>query len=332
MLDNITIGQYIPGNSWLHKLDPRIKIVVLILGIVATFIIPIPTNLEGKNIISVIAMLTLLALLLICIITAKIPLRKVLRGLRGLTFLLIFMSIIQIFTIKTGTELFNRVLNWSFFSILAMVGVLFLYLFTKKYIKFKTIYLLMAVTGIFICPMFIDYMSFAKMDMIVYSDGLIRAGFLFVRVLTVVIMTSILTFTTTTTDLNFGIETLLKPLRYIKIPVDTIAMLLSLTLRFIPTLIGETNKIMKAQASRGVDFKESKLKDKVIQIISLLIPILVVSINQAEDLAQAMEVRGYIISEKRTRIDDFKLGVKDFIGLFVGLLILGACIYLAVII
>jgi energy-coupling factor transport system permease protein len=147
----------------------------------------------------------------------------------------------------------------------------------------------------------------------------------------VIILTSLLTFTTMTTDLNYGIESLLKPLKVVKVPVDVIAMMLSLTLRYIPTLLGETEKIMKAQASRGVDFKESKFKDKVVQIISLLIPVFVISFKRAEDLGNAMEVRGYVIGAKRTRVDEYSIKFTDVFTIILSLVFLGLIIYSRVI-
>jgi energy-coupling factor transport system permease protein len=134
-----------------------------------------------------------------------------------------------------------------------------------------------------------------------------------------------------TTDLNYAVEALLKPLTYIKVPVDIFAMLLSLTLRYIPTLLIETEKIMKAQASRGVDFNESSLKEKIVQVISLLIPVFVISFNRSEDLANAMEVKGYVIGEKRTKIDQYRMGFSDYFTLSISLIILGAMIYLKVV-
>ena len=128
--------------------------------------------------------------------------------------------------------------------------------------------------------------------------------------------TSLLTFTTMTTDLNYGIESLLSPLKKIKVPVEVLSMMISLTLRSIPTLLEETEKIMKAQSSRGSDFKESKLKEKVVQIIALLIPVFVISFKRSEELANAMEARGYVLGQKRSRIDTYKLGFVDYFSLF----------------
>jgi energy-coupling factor transport system permease protein len=107
--------------------------------------------------------------------------------------------------------------------------------------------------------------------------------------------------------------------------------MLSLTLRYIPTLLGETEKIMKAQASRGVDFKESKFKDKVVQIISLLIPVFVISFKRAEDLGNAMEVRGYVIGAKRTRVDEYSIKFTDVFTIILSLVFLGLIIYSRVI-
>ena len=129
------------------------------------------------------------------------------------------------------------------------------------------------------------------------------------------------------TDINNGLESLLSPLKKIKIPVGEFAMIISLTLRFIPMLYQETNKIMKAQASRGVDFTEGSLKSKINQIISLLIPMFVMSFNKAEDLANAMETRGYVVGAKRSRLDVLKLKVKDYISFSISIIIFGLVIW-----
>ncbi|MBU1142629.1 MAG: energy-coupling factor transporter transmembrane protein EcfT, partial [Firmicutes bacterium] len=185
-----------------------------------------------------------------------------------------------------------------------------------------------AVIMIFFLQIILPYISLTSYTLNIYDEGILRAGFIFIRITNVIIMTSLLTFTTMTTDLNFGIESLLRPLKIIKVPVDVIAMMLSLTLRYIPTLLGETEKIMKAQASRGVDFKESKFKDKVIQIISLLIPVFVISFKRAEDLGNAMEVRGYVIGAKRTKIDQYRIGFSDIFSLIIVILFLVLIIYM----
>jgi energy-coupling factor transport system permease protein len=164
-------------------------------------------------------------------------------------------------------------------------------------------------------------------EVILYEETVLRALFIFFRIVIIIMLTSLLTFTTMTTDINDGLEGILLPLKWMKVPVDVLAMMVSLTLRYIPTLLIETDKIMKAQASRGVDFKEASLKEKVTQVISLLIPVFVISFKRAEDLANAMEVRGYVIGQKRTKIDVLKIKYTDFISLFMVILIMSLTIY-----
>ena len=139
-----------------------------------------------------------------------------------------------------------------------------------------------------------------------------------------------LTISTSTIDINLGLEWILHPLTFIKIPVAVISMMLSLTLRFIPTLVIETNKIMKAQASRGIDFQEGSLVEKVKQVVTLLVPMFFISFTRAEDLANAMEARGYIVGDKRTCIDQLKFRVKDYVSFVLVLLILASTIVLRV--
>lgn len=320
-MNNITIGQYIPGDSWLHRLDPRIKLFALVALLVGTFIIPISTELSA-----IIPMGAIFIGMLILTSSSGIPLKKVINGLRPIVFLLTFTFFIQLFFISGGTLLVSFDFHLSVTSILAIILLIIFYNWSKKYVKTRILYFLLITFLVFFAQYLLPYVNLYSYQLDVYDEGLMRAGFIFVRITNVIIMTSLLTFTTMTTDLNYAIESLLKPLKWIKVPVDVIAMMLSLTLRYIPTLLGETEKIMKAQASRGVDFKESKFKDKVIQIISLLIPVFVISFKRAEDLGNAMEVRGYVIGAKRTKIDEYKIGLSDILSIIVVLLILGAII------
>ncbi len=326
-MNNITIGQYIPGNSWLHRLDPRIKLISLVFILVATFIIPISAEL-----IPLITMGVLFVFVMLLTMTADIPLKKVLNGLKPIVFLLTFTFIIQLFYVKQGNPLTDKPIIFyvSVSSIAAIILFIVFYNITKKYIPFRILYFFFAAFVFFFLQTILPYLPITSYQLTIYDQGIIRAGFIFLRITNVIMMTSLLTFTTMTTDLNYGIESLLKPLKIVKVPVDVIAMMLSLTLRYIPTLLGETEKIMKAQASRGVDFKESKFKDKVIQIVSLLIPVFVISFKRAEDLGNAMEVRGYVIGAKRTKIDQYKIGVSDYISLVFAAGILAAIIYLRV--
>jgi energy-coupling factor transport system permease protein len=321
-MNNITIGQYIPGDSWLHRLDPRIKMFALVVLLVGTFIIPISTT-WGP----VASMGAIFIGMLILTASAGIPIKKMVNGLKPIVFLLTFTFFIQLFFITEGKLLVSFDFNLSLTSIAAMILVIIFYNWSKKYVKFRILYFLLTVVALFAVQYFIPFFgpNYAY-TLDVFDEGLMRAGFIFIRITNVIIMTSLLTFTTMTTDLNYAIESLLKPLKWIKVPVDVIAMMLSLTLRYIPTLLAETEKIMKAQASRGVDFKESKFKDKVVQIISLLIPVFVISFKRAEDLGNAMEVRGYVIGAKRTKIDQYHIGFSDIMALITVLLFLAAII------
>jgi len=322
-MNNITIGQYIPGNSWLHRLDPRMKLLSLIIILVGTFLIPISAKL-----LSLISMLALFVIIILLTISTGVPMKKVLNGLKPIVFLLTFTFFIQLFYVREGNLLLGPIKMYiSLTSILGIILFIVFYNMTKKMIRFRVLYFFFAAIMVFVIQAVLPYVAFTTYDISIYDQGLLRAGFIFLRITNVIMITSLLTFTTMTTDLNYGMESLMRPLKVIKVPVDVIAMMLSLTLRYIPTLLGETEKIMKAQASRGVDFKESKFKEKVIQIVSLLIPVFVISFKRAEDLGNAMEVRGYVIGAKRTKIDQYQMGFADYLSLLVSLIILAVIIY-----
>jgi energy-coupling factor transport system permease protein len=217
-------------------------------------------------------------------------------------------------------------------QLLIIVGLLVLYFLVKKYIPFKTIFFLLLVFIGFLVlwknPFVdtgwnyawtwpFDNMKWNDFNFEIYKAGLNKSGFIFLRIVLMISITQILTLTTMSTDINNGLEWILSPLKLFKIPVGVFAMLISLTLRFIPTLLSESKKIMAAQASRGVDFNEGSLKDKVNQIISLLIPMFVISFKRADELSNAMEARGYVIGAKRTKIDLLKFRFIDFFSIFV---------------
>lgn len=320
-MNNITIGQYIPGDSWLHRLDPRIKLLSVVVLLVATFVIPI-----SHDMIPLISMGAIFIGVMALTYSTGIPIRKVLNGLRPIVFLLTFTFIIQVFYVKSGDILASIPMYISLTSIIGIILFIIFYQWSKKYVRFKIIYFFAAVLMVFVLQAYLPYVPFTSYTLDIHTDGLMRALFIFVRITNVIIMTSLLTFTTMTTDLNFAIEALLRPLKVFKVPVDVMAMMLSLTLRYIPTLLGETEKIMKAQASRGVDFKESKFKEKIVQIISLLIPVFVISFKRAEDLGNAMEVRGYVIGANRTKIDEYHIGFTDIATLVISFIILAIII------
>ncbi len=299
-MNNITIGQYVHGDSWIYKMDPRVKIISLMLSMVITFMIP-----------SFTLMAVLLGLTVLMVLTTGIPFLKMIRGMKALLFLLTFTFIIQIFNIRTGNLLLDVDMTLGWVSIAVMIAIVVLYNVFKKRFKYRATLFLLMIVSLFIVQYLLPYGQIWRYDFMIYSDGLYRTGFLLFRIMVIIILSSLLTFTTMTTDLNNGLEAVMKPLEWVKFPVAELSMMLSLTLRFIPTLLEETQKIMKAQASRGVEFSESTLKKKISQMISLLIPIFIISFKRAEDLANAMESRGYVIGQKRTKIDIMQIRYLD---------------------
>lgn len=319
-MNNITFGQYVPGNSWIYKLDPRIKIILTIFLIVIIFFIP-----------SLALMGIALGLFVLTFISTRISIIRVIKGLKPVLFLLIFTVFLQLIYTEGSLETiaYSFEMQIGLFNLLIMIGIFVFYLLTKKFIPFKTIYLLMMIAGIFLTLWYVrfDMLVWNDFRFIVYYEGLEKSAFIFIRIVMMIGITSLLTLSTMSTDINNGLESVLSPLKLIKIPVGVFSMLISLTLRFIPTLLEESKKIMNAQASRGVDFNEGSLKEKVTQIISLLIPMFVISFKRAEDLSNAMEARGYIIGEKRTKLDELKLKWRDYLCLIIILAFLGLVIW-----
>ena len=317
-MNNITIGQYVPGDSWIYKLDPRTKILLTILSIVMIFIIP---NLE--------CMILALGIFLVIFLSTRVSLVRVLRGLKGVIFLLAFTFALQLIYNKEGNILYTFEMQISIYHTIMILGILVVYFLTKRFIKFKLIYTFLMLGGIFSVLWLVDTfpICWATFNFDVYDVGLKNASFIFIRIFMMIGITSLLTVSTMSTDINNGLEWVLAPLKVIKVPVSVLSMTIALTLRFIPTLYEETRKIMNAQASRGVDFQEGKLKDKVTQIISLLVPMFVISFKRAEDLSNAMEARGYVIGAKRTRIDELKFKALDIVSFIIGLALLGVTIF-----
>ncbi len=317
-MNNITIGQYVPGNSWLYRLDPRTKIVLAILLIVVLFLIP-----------SLIGMLIALGVFLILFLSTRVSIVRVVKGLKPVFFLLAFTFILQLIYNKEGKLLYTFSMQIGLYQLLMMLGVLVVYFITKKYIRLKFLYTLLMLSSIFCILWFVKFQSlvWADFDFNIFEQGLNSAIFVFIRIFIMIGITTMLTISTMSTDINNGLEWLLTPLKLIKIPVSVFSMTIALTLRFIPTLYEESRKIMNAQASRGVDFQEGKLKDKVTQIISLLIPMFVISFRRAEDLSNAMEARGYIIGAKRTKLDELKFRVLDWVCFGVSLVFLALTIW-----
>ena len=313
-MNNITFGQDIPGDSWIYKLDPRLKIILTILYIVLIFLLP--------NLISMAIGLGLFALIFI---STRISIFKWLKSMKPVMFLLLFTIILQLVYSSSDNSrlLYSFDMQIGLYSFLIMLAIVIVYFCTKKFVSFKFLYLLLCLGGIFSILWLVKFDNFIWSDFTfnLYQKGLENALFIFIRIILMIGVTALLTFSTMSTDINNGLEAVLSPLKLIKIPVGIFSMLISLTLRFIPTLLDESKKIMNAQASRGVDFNEGSLKAKVNQIISLLIPMFVISFKRADDLANAMEARGYIVGGKRTKLDELKLRWRDYTVMVITILI-----------
>jgi len=291
-MNNIIIGQYVPGSSFLYKMDPRSKIIALILLMVSTFIL--------ENVLHIVIMLSFVMLILWF---GGIPIGRIIRGLRPIMILLTFTFTFQILFVKTGNLLYDVPLSFSYYNIAIVVALAVLYFLTKKFIRFKLFYFLFFVAGIIaVFSLYSPGEVIGNSNLQVYTDGVKGAFFIMIRLVIIVTLSTILTLTTKPTDLTLGLEQLMKPLSIVRINSEEIALIISIALRYIPTLLDEANKIMLAQASRGVDFSEGKLKDKVMQIISLLVPMFIISFIRSDELANAMEARNFVPGRKRTRL------------------------------
>lgn len=252
MLKDITLGQFFPGNSVVHRLDSRVKIIITIAFIVMLFL---PNGFYGLGI----GMVFVLGAFLL----SKIPFKMMLKSLKPLIPILIFTGILNLFFISTGDVLFE----W-------------------KFIKITT-------------------------------GGAKTAAFMIIRIIGLIIGSSLLTYTTSPIALTDAIERLLSPLKKIKLPVHELAMMMTIALRFIPTLIEETDKIMSAQKARGADLETGSLIQRAKALVPILIPLFVSSFRRAEDLALAMECRCYHGGEGRTRLKQLKTAPRDYVALFV---------------
>lgn len=235
MFKSITIGQYVPGSSFVHRLDPRTKILGALLLIILLFLV---RSFAGYGFAA--------AFVALVMYVSKIPVRFVLRGLRPLLIIIILTLTLNVFMTE-GRELFRIAL------------------------------------------------------LTVTEEGLIRGGMMGIRLILLVMGTSLLTLTTSPILLTDGIENLLSPGKRIGIPAHELAMMMTIALRFIPTLLEETEKIMKAQMARGADFESGSLLQRAKNLIPLLVPLFINAFRRADDLAIAMEARGYRGGEGRTR-------------------------------
>jgi len=263
MLKDITLGQYFPGDTLLHRLDPRTKLILTLVYIVAIFV--------AKNYVSY---ALLLLFLVVSVLISKIKPRALFRGLKPVVVIIIITAILNLF--YTDGNVIARF--WVFR---------------------------------------------------ITDAGIKSAIFMALRIAMLILGTFLLIYTTSPIDLTDGLEKLLGPLKKIKIPVHELAMMMSIALRFIPTLIEETDKIMNAQRARGADFETGNIFERAKAMLPLLVPLFVSAFRRADELAVAMESRCYHGGEGRTKMKQLRMKTRDYLGLTTGALLLACVIALA---
>ena len=258
MLKDITLGQYFPGTSVIHRLDPRTKLLMLMVYIVALFLA-----------VSWVSYAVMAAFLLIAIRISTIPPKSIVKGMKPLVLILVFTGILNLFfTTGEGDPLVE-------FWVLT-----------------------------------------------IYAEGITRAFFMVVRILMLISGTFLLTYTTSPIALTDGLESLLNPLKKIGIPVHELSMMMCIALRFIPTLIEETDKIMCAQKARGADFETGSIVDRAKALVPILVPLFIGAFRRADELATAMECRCYQGGEGRTKMKLLRYRRYDYFAFGVGILLL----------
>ena len=264
MLKDITLGQYVPGKSFIHRLDPRTKLIMLIVYIVALFVA-----------VSWVSYAVMLAFLIGCIAISQIPPKSIVRGMKPMVMILAFTAILNLFMTQGETVLVH-------FWIITIT-----------------------------------------------LEGVVRAIQMMVRILMLITGTFLLTYTTSPIALTDGLESLLSPLKKIHLPVHELAMMMCIALRFIPTLIEETDKVVSAQKARGADFESGSLVERVKALVPILIPLFISAFRRADELATAMECRCYHGGEGRTKMKLLRYSRLDFEAFGAGIVLLAGVIALA---
>ena len=267
MISDITLGQFFPGYSSLHKLDPRTKIILAVLFIVAVFLVNNPVG-----------YLCLILITAYMIAISRISAGVILRGVRPIVLIIVLTSLLNVFLTKGEGE---PLISWWIVNI--------------------------------------------------YTEGIIRALTMAMRVIILIIGSSmLLTYTTSPIALTDGLESLLSPLKVLKLPVHSFAMMMSIALRFIPTLVEETEKIMNAQKSRGADFTSGGLLKRAKALIPILVPLFVSSFKRADELATAMECRCYRGDKNRTKLVKLQYRMRDFIWILAFIILLAGVVCLRI--
>jgi len=264
VLKDITLGQYFPGSTLLHRMDPRTKLIMTFVYIISLFVA-----------VSYISYAVMLAFLVLCVVISKVKLKALVRGLKPIMVIIIITGLLNLFYTSGNVVL----VQWWIFKIT--------------------------------------------------DAGIRSAVFMVLRISMLIMGTFLLTYTTSPIDLTDGLEKLLNPLKKIKVPVHELAMMMSIALRFIPTLIEETDKIMSAQKARGADFETGNIIQRAKAMLPLLVPLFVSAFRRADELAVAMESRCYHGGVGRTKMKQLKMERRDFLSLAIGAVLLGGVITLS---
>ena len=264
MLKDITLGQYFPGTSIIHRLDPRTKLIMLVVYIVALFMAS-----------SWVSYLVMFAFLAAVIKVSTIPVKSIVKGMKPLVMILVFTGVLNLFFTQEGEVLV------SFWIITITTG------------------------------------------------GLFRAVMMMARILMLITCTFLLTYTTSPIALTDGLEVLMSPLKKIKVPVHELSMMMCIALRFIPTLIEETDKIMSAQKARGADFENGSLMERAKALVPILVPLFISAFRRADELATAMECRCYQGGEGRTKMKLLRYHREDFVSFGIGTLLVCSVVLLS---
>jgi energy-coupling factor transport system permease protein len=243
------IGQYFPGDSFLHRMDARVKILLLLILLIEVFVFT-----------SAPVYLLMTGITFLLIMTSKVPLRMVLRSLKPLWWIILFTFVLHLFS-HPGREIYRI---WQF---------------------------------------------------VITQEGVEQGALISVRLMLLIVLSTLLTFTTSPLKLTDALESLLSPFKRLGLPAHELAMMMTIALRFIPTLISETDKIMKAQQSRGADFVTGSIMSRLKNMVPILVPLFLSAFRRADDLALAMEARCYRGGEGRTRMKEMKLGRLDYVAI-----------------
>jgi len=320
-MNNFVLGQYVPGDSYLHKMDPRSKIVSTFILMIAVFFLKDYYQMLGA-----------LLIVFVILLSSKLSVIKALKGLKPLLALSLFVFAFQIFFNRDGEVIYSTDLIFSISSIISLVVLTTLFIFLRQFIKLRFLWLILYLVSVFLSLIYLSYPnSLYSYNLKIYESGLNTSLFVFFRLITIVFIATILTLTTKPTDLTLGIERLLSPLKKIKINPEEIALIISIALRYIPTILDEAYKIMDAQAARGADFKSGSITKRIKILVSLLVPMFVISFERSDELADAMISRNFVPGMPKTRYHVLKWSAMDTIAIIFSLILLGGSICLFVI-